>query len=47
MRYVPAVLEVVGLIAFIAGSALFHPALGVAALGVAAVMVGYSLEDQT
>jgi hypothetical protein len=45
MRYMPAVLEVAGLIACIVGAYLLTPALGLVAGGLSAVVIGYTLED--
>ena len=44
LRYLPAGMEVLGLILMVAGCFLIHPALGVLGGGAAAVLIGYFLE---
>jgi hypothetical protein len=45
LRYLPAAIELVGLVAATIGSFLLNPALGVIAGGLSAVAIGYALED--
>jgi hypothetical protein len=45
LRYLPAGIEVLGLLAIVAGAFLFNPALGLVAVGCAVLAVGYSLEE--
>lgn len=45
LRYLPAGIEVLGLIAIVTGSFLLIPALGLVTLGGFAVVIGYRLED--
>ena len=45
LRYLPAGLEVLGLIVVTTGAYLLNPALGLVAGGLSAVVVGYTLED--
>lgn len=45
LRYLPAGVELVGLLAIVTGAFLVNPALGVVAGGAAAIAVGYALED--
>ncbi len=45
LRYLPAGIEVIGLIALITGAYLLTPALGVIAGGASALLIGYRLED--
>jgi hypothetical protein len=45
LRYLPAGLELLGLVAVTVGAFLLNPALGLVAGGLSAVVVGYTLED--
>ena len=45
LRYLPAGIEVIGLIACTVGAYLLNPALGLVAGGLSAVVIGWSLED--
>lgn len=45
VRYLPAVIEIIGLIGIVIGAYLINPALSVMAGGAAVVAVGYAFED--
>ena len=47
LRYLPAGLEVLGLCVAVLGAYLLNPALGLVAGGLAAIAIGYGLEDAT